>query len=175
MGNSRVKESTPFLQETPRRDAVRTMSAGVAGAALLGALGLAATSTEAKSKSKQAKAEKKGKKGKTGPQGPQGPAGATGPRGAAGSISLADLVVTERNGAASNVGDGQTLILQAACIAGEVLIGGGYNLDDTRIAPCEIIDVGIVGGNWGVEISCPAGDSAANVRATALCLGQRNS
>ena len=157
---------------------MRAMSTGLAGAALLGALGLAPAPAAAQGgKGKKAKAEKKGKKGKQGPAGPAGPAGATGqqgPQGPAGPLSLAGLVVSERNGQQSTVGSGQTLVLQAACGADEVLIGGGYNLDDKLIAPCEIIDVGIVGGNWGVEISCPDNFTAANVRATALCLGLVN-
>jgi hypothetical protein len=92
---------TPFAaEETPRREAVRTL--GALGAALLGALGIGAV-TEAKGKSKnrhrpkrQASAEKKKRKpkkpGPTGPTGPTGPAGSgsgdpgpTGPTGAAGA------------------------------------------------------------------------------------------
>lgn len=81
------KDNTPpgsftlFDEETPRRQAVRSL--GAAGAALLGAMGMSAQSTEtrAKGKDKQVGSEKKGKKGKKGKRGPAGPAGPQGPPG----------------------------------------------------------------------------------------------
>jgi hypothetical protein len=102
MDQPRGDAITPFVaEETPRRDAVRTLSA--LGVALLGSLGLG-VAAEAKGNGKgkkhakrqrQAGAEKKKRKpskpGPTGPTGPTGPAGSgsgdlgpTGPTGPAG-------------------------------------------------------------------------------------------
>lgn len=179
------KTGTPFDIETPRRDAMRSVGLGVAGAALLGALGLGATA-EAKSKNNRVKAERRrrrrGKQGATGPQGPQGPAGGgaggtgpTGPQGPAGPTSIDNFIVTSRDSTDPpvNVGPGALGTSISECNVGEVLIGGSYRVFSLG-AGCFVNDSSITPGNppsWGVTIECPAGGgSATGLVAKATCL-----
>jgi hypothetical protein len=200
MDQPRDDISTSFvIEETPRREAVRTL--GALGAALLGTLGIGAV-TEAKGKSKnrhrhkrQASAEKKKRKpkkpGPTGPTGPTGPAGSgsgdPGPTGAAGAtgspgpagpagstgptgpFSLAGLHVTERLGNTVTVNPDSANVSYVVCEAGELLIGGSYAA--SQIEGCHVVDAGGIGPGptWFVVVGCPVGHSA-NFFAKAHCL-----
>jgi hypothetical protein len=117
-----------------------------------------------------------GDPGPTGPTGPSGeasnagaagPTGPTGETGATGPFSLAGLSVNQRPSNTITVAPGTSDVLYADCEAGELLIGGSYNVAMT--GGCYVWGGEKVPDGWRVGIACDSGNSASFFQATALC------
>ncbi|MFN8662285.1 MAG: hypothetical protein U0075_10365 [Thermomicrobiales bacterium] len=181
---------TAAAEATPRRDAVRTLSA--AGAAVLGLIGLQtagdARNQQAGSENNRRKRRKKGKRGPTGPAGPTGPTGggtgagptgpagpigATGPTGPTGPTSLAGLSLVSHDGTAQNIADGAVATLvSGSCQAGELLVSGGWDAAAITGDVCftETTGRGPTNDQWTVTVRCLNGGTATGAFATAYCL-----
>ena len=179
--------NAPLANATPRRDAVRALSA--AGATVLGLIGLQA-SVEAKDKQAGAetrKRKRKKKRGPTGPTGPTGPAGGgtgagptgpTGPAGppgatgATGPASLAAFTVIPRAGTPQDIPDSGVVTLEsAACQDGELLVSGGWQATISGdVCFTESEGFNAQGDQWSVTVRCLNGGSAEDAVATAYCL-----
>ena len=182
--------NAPLANATPRRDAVRALSA--AGATVLGLIGLQA-SVEAKDKQAGAETRKRKRKkkrgptgptgptgpagsgtgaGPTGPTGPAGPPGATGATGATGPASLAAFTVIPRAGTPEDIPTSGVVTLESdACQEGELLVSAGWQATISgEVCFTETEGFNAQGDRWSVTVRCLTGGSAEDAVATAYCL-----
>ena len=184
--------NAPLANATPRRDAVRALSA--AGATVLGLIGLQA-SVEAKDKQAGAETRKRKRKkkrgptgptgptgpagggtgaGPTGPTGPAGPPGATGATGPTGSISLTSLNLVRHDGPPQSItgpSGGVVTLTSGACLAGELLVSGGWQANISGdVCFTETEGFAVSNDQWTVTVRCLNGGTMTNAFATAYCL-----
>ena len=110
-----------------------------------------------------------GPMGPAGPIGPQGPPGPAGPPGPSGVVGVHVVTATD-----SESGNNEPISATAECPAGEVAVGGGYNVSTTGNAPNVVVSQSVpLGTNpptgWIASGETTNSSATFTITAYALC------